>query len=103
MWQPVYDTLVALAGIPSVELVTSTVFNNSDITALMIRDLLMKWLLAGVVIGMMILNTDHFRRLALNPSVGKTSAVPFWHLFWALFVILLARPLLYHFVSIPQV
>ena len=42
---------VALAGIPFVELVASLTFNSSDITALIIRDLLMKWLLAGIVIS----------------------------------------------------
>jgi hypothetical protein len=45
---------VALGGIPLVELVASILLDDTSLTALAIRDLLVKWLLAGFVIGIVV-------------------------------------------------
>lgn len=46
--------VVALAGIPLVEFLASILLDDTDLTALVIRDLLLKWLLAGFVIGIVV-------------------------------------------------
>lgn len=42
---------VALCGIPLVELVASIFFTDAGLTEIAVRDILAKWLLAGVVVG----------------------------------------------------
>ena len=49
---------VALAGIPSVELIASFIFNSFHITALIIRGLLVKWLLAGIIVCIVVYIED---------------------------------------------
>jgi len=50
--------VVALGGIPLVEFVTSILITNADLTALAIRDILIKWLLAGFVIALVVYSED---------------------------------------------
>ena len=50
--------VVALGGIPLVEFVTSILITNADLTALAIRDILVKWLLAGFVIALVVYSED---------------------------------------------
>lgn len=61
---------VALGGIPLVELVASILLDDTSLTALAIRDLLVKWLLAGFVIGSVVFVEE---RSFSSIGVGKIS------------------------------
>ena len=59
---------VALGGVPVVEFFASILFDDTDLTALVIRDLLVKWILAGFVIGIVVFVE---KRSVSSIGVGK--------------------------------
>jgi membrane protease YdiL (CAAX protease family) len=59
---------VALGGAPLAELFAGVLFDETGLTALVIRDLLVKWLLAGFVIGIVVFVE---RRSVSSIGVGK--------------------------------